>query len=411
MARPRRSTKAAERPSRRGAADAARIEHVSKSFGRPGAAAARPGRHHPRCRARRVRHPPGGLGLRQVDAAQPGRRPGPADRRDIETPGGRPALMFQEHALFPWLTAGKNIELALRLRGVPQGRAARPRPSGCCELVRLGGRVRQAGARAVRRHAAARRAGPRAGPGQPAAADGRAVRRARRHHPRCAARRADPDLGGDRASPSCSSPTTCARRYGSPQRVVLLSSRPGPDRPRVGGRHPAAAPDRGRGRGRTVRRDHRTTAWGDPPPWPALRPAEPSDRRPEDVGGHRPGPTERRRRPCEARAAVDLAGSRRASTRWTPRRARTPRAGPAAQGPAAGRRVALVLVVWQLAVWAEVADDYKLPSPAAVWDELARTLARRAPARLHLDQRLARPARLPRSRWPSAPRWGCWWPG
>src|SRR3954466_16030256 len=31
----------------------------------------------------------------------------------IETPGGRPALMFQEHALFPWLTAGKNIELAL----------------------------------------------------------------------------------------------------------------------------------------------------------------------------------------------------------------------------------------------------------------------------------------------------------
>ncbi|MGW7299070.1 ATP-binding cassette domain-containing protein, partial [Streptomyces sp. NPDC054829] len=26
---------------------------------------------------------------------------------------GRPALMFQEHALFPWLTAGKNIELAL----------------------------------------------------------------------------------------------------------------------------------------------------------------------------------------------------------------------------------------------------------------------------------------------------------
>ena len=26
----------------------------------------------------------------------------------IETPGGRPALMFKEHALFPWLTAGKN---------------------------------------------------------------------------------------------------------------------------------------------------------------------------------------------------------------------------------------------------------------------------------------------------------------
>ena len=38
----------------------------------------------------------------------------------IEVPGGRTALMFQESALFPWLTAGKNIELALRLGGVPR---------------------------------------------------------------------------------------------------------------------------------------------------------------------------------------------------------------------------------------------------------------------------------------------------
>lgn len=38
----------------------------------------------------------------------------------IEVPGGRTALMFQESALFPWLTAGKNIELALRLAGVPR---------------------------------------------------------------------------------------------------------------------------------------------------------------------------------------------------------------------------------------------------------------------------------------------------
>ncbi|RCG15878.1 ABC transporter ATP-binding protein [Streptomyces reniochalinae] len=38
----------------------------------------------------------------------------------IEVPGGRPALMFQEHALFPWLTAGKNIELALKMRGMPR---------------------------------------------------------------------------------------------------------------------------------------------------------------------------------------------------------------------------------------------------------------------------------------------------
>ena len=31
---------------------------------------------------------------------------------------GRTGLMFQEAALMPWLTAGKNVELALKLRGV-----------------------------------------------------------------------------------------------------------------------------------------------------------------------------------------------------------------------------------------------------------------------------------------------------
>ncbi|MBL1099924.1 ABC transporter ATP-binding protein [Streptomyces coffeae] len=56
----------------------------------------------------------------------------------IEVPGGRPALMFQEHALFPWLTAGKNIELALRLRGVPRP-DRRPEAERLLELVRLGG--------------------------------------------------------------------------------------------------------------------------------------------------------------------------------------------------------------------------------------------------------------------------------
>ncbi|MCX0246879.1 ABC transporter permease [Streptomyces drozdowiczii] len=30
--------------------------------------------------------------------------------------------------------------------------------------------------------------------------------------------------------------------------------------------------------------------------------------------------------------------------------------------------VALVLVVWQLLVWGEVTEDYKLPAPSAVWD-------------------------------------------
>lgn len=54
------------------------------------------------------------------------------------TADGRPALMFQEHALFPWLTAGKNIELALKLRGVAK-EERRGRTEELLELVRLPG--------------------------------------------------------------------------------------------------------------------------------------------------------------------------------------------------------------------------------------------------------------------------------
>jgi sulfonate transport system ATP-binding protein len=41
----------------------------------------------------------------------------------VEVSSHRPALMFQEPALLPWLTASGNVELALRARGV--GRAGR----------------------------------------------------------------------------------------------------------------------------------------------------------------------------------------------------------------------------------------------------------------------------------------------
>jgi NitT/TauT family transport system ATP-binding protein len=60
----------------------------------------------------------------------------------IEVPGGRAALMFQEHALFPWLTAGQNIELALRLRGLPRSER-RAEAERLLELVRLGGSHRK----------------------------------------------------------------------------------------------------------------------------------------------------------------------------------------------------------------------------------------------------------------------------
>jgi NitT/TauT family transport system ATP-binding protein len=60
----------------------------------------------------------------------------------IEVPGGRPALMFQEHALFPWLTAGQNIELALKTRGVSRAER-RPEAERLLELVRLQGAHRK----------------------------------------------------------------------------------------------------------------------------------------------------------------------------------------------------------------------------------------------------------------------------
>ncbi len=53
---------------------------------------------------------------------------------------GRTALMFQESALFPWLTAAGNIELALRLRGV--GRAAAPGPGARAARPRAPRRLR-----------------------------------------------------------------------------------------------------------------------------------------------------------------------------------------------------------------------------------------------------------------------------
>jgi hypothetical protein len=115
----------------------------------------------------------------------------------VSVPGGRAALMFQESALLPWLTAAQNVELALRLRGV--GR--RERREQAAELLTLV-RLKDAGAKLVHElsggHAAAGGPGPgaRAGDGRPA--HGRAVRVAGRDHPRRPARGARPaaDVAG-----------------------------------------------------------------------------------------------------------------------------------------------------------------------------------------------------------------------
>jgi len=50
----------------------------------------------------------------------------------IETPAAGSAVMFQESALMPWLTARRNVELALRLRGVP--RAERGERRSLCSI-------------------------------------------------------------------------------------------------------------------------------------------------------------------------------------------------------------------------------------------------------------------------------------
>jgi NitT/TauT family transport system ATP-binding protein len=56
----------------------------------------------------------------------------------VDTTGRRVGLMFQEPALFPWLTAGRNVELALQARGVPRA-ARRAQTTELLEAVRLGG--------------------------------------------------------------------------------------------------------------------------------------------------------------------------------------------------------------------------------------------------------------------------------
>jgi NitT/TauT family transport system ATP-binding protein len=51
---------------------------------------------------------------------------------------GEASFMFQEAALFPWLSVARNVELPLRLAGVPKG-DRRARVEELLELVRLSG--------------------------------------------------------------------------------------------------------------------------------------------------------------------------------------------------------------------------------------------------------------------------------
>ncbi|WP_051055754.1 MULTISPECIES: ABC transporter ATP-binding protein [Kitasatospora] len=117
---------------------AVRISHVHKTFGRPGTAA-------PVLEDINLTVAPGEF-VTLLGASGCGKSTllnlvaglDKPTSGTIEVPGGRPALMFQDHALFPWLTAGKNIELALRLAGVPKAER-QPEAERLLELVRLKG--------------------------------------------------------------------------------------------------------------------------------------------------------------------------------------------------------------------------------------------------------------------------------
>jgi NitT/TauT family transport system ATP-binding protein len=55
---------------------------------------------------------------------------------EISTGGRRVSLMFQESALFPWLTAARNVELPLRAAGLPRAER-RERVAELLDLVQL----------------------------------------------------------------------------------------------------------------------------------------------------------------------------------------------------------------------------------------------------------------------------------
>jgi NitT/TauT family transport system ATP-binding protein len=55
---------------------------------------------------------------------------------EVTTGGRRVSLMFQESALFPWLTAARNVEMPLRSAGVPRAER-RERVAELLDLVQL----------------------------------------------------------------------------------------------------------------------------------------------------------------------------------------------------------------------------------------------------------------------------------
>jgi len=58
------------------------------------------------------------------------------DGRDVNAPGPDRAMVFQEHGLFPWLTAAENVEFGLRMMRMPRSER-RERVSAALKMVNL----------------------------------------------------------------------------------------------------------------------------------------------------------------------------------------------------------------------------------------------------------------------------------
>ena len=152
-------------------------------------------RHGRRARPRLARHParrvlraarPVGLGQDHLPAPDRGLRPADSGRilldgedvtdvppyeRDVNT-------VFQDYALFPHMTVAENVAYGLRVRGVAAAERRR-RAAEMLDLVRLGSYGDAPSGAALRRPAAARRAGACADQPAEGAAARRAARRAR----------------------------------------------------------------------------------------------------------------------------------------------------------------------------------------------------------------------------------------
>ena len=154
-------------------------------------------------------------------------------------PRGRVALLFQEAALFPWLTVAQNIELALRLSGVSARGNAESRTHELLHVVQLEGwgdkRPHELSGGMRQRTAVAR-----------ALAQGAEILLMDEPFGSLDAMTRDilhDELErlwtAERGSPSCSSRMTSARRSGWVIESSILTSRPGPGG--GGARHRSAA--------------------------------------------------------------------------------------------------------------------------------------------------------------------------